>query len=120
MVVCLSEFLVYYEMVYYAIESNLLPTAVRATVGIAVWIGIGTVSRTTFVIAVGNVKRAFVARGILIVCWTKIGNPRTDVGVWKGIKFGIQLTLVLNRAVRLIQSWIGEIRRLTAAGKDCD
>jgi hypothetical protein len=81
-----------------------LAIAVRITVGITV----GTVD--------GNAKRTLIARRVLIVCRTEIGNPGTDVGVWKGIEFGIQLTLILNCAVGLIQPRIGEIRRLTASG----
>ena len=85
-------------------------TIVGITIGIAAGIAAG--------IVVWDVERAFIACRVLIVCRTEIGNPGTDVGVWKGIEFGIQLTLVLNRAVWLIQSRIGEIRRLTAAGND--
>ena len=99
-----------------AIESNLLATAVGITVGIAVITVVG--------IAVGIVdrdaKRTFIACGVLIVCRTEIGNPGTDVGVWKGIEFGIQSALVFNCAVGLVQSRVGEIRRLTTAGKNDD
>ena len=94
-----------------------MATVVRITVGITVaGITVGITAAVTVGIIVGNAKRAFIASRVLIVCRTEIGNPWTDVGVWEGIEFGIQLTLVLNRAVGLIQPWIGEIRRMTAAG----
>ena len=91
-------------------------TVVWTTVGTVVGIAIDIASGIVVGIVVWDVKRAFIARRVLIVCRTEIGNPGTDVGVWKGIEFGIKLTLVLNRAVRLIQSRIGEIRRLATAG----
>ena len=96
-----------------------MATVVRITVGItAVGITVGITAGITVGIIVWNAKRAFIARGVLIVCRSEVGNSRADVGVREGIEFGIQLTLVLNCAVRLIQSRIGEIRRLTATGND--
>ena len=97
-----------------------MTTAVRVTVGITVvavaGITVGITAGITIGIIVGNAKQTLIARGVLIVCRTEIGNPGTDVGVWKGIEFGIQPTLVFDRAVGLIQPRISEIRRLTAAG----
>ena len=87
-------------------------TAVSWIAVIAAWIAVPIIVGTVD----GNAKRTFIASGVLIVCRTEIGNPGTDVGVWKGIEFGIQLTLIFDRAVGLIQPRISEIRRLTAAG----
>ena len=96
-----------------------MATVVRITVGITVGTAAGitvvTVAGITVGIAAGNAKRALIACGILIVCRAEIRNPGTDVGVWKGIEFGVQLALIFDRAMGLIQSRIGEIRRLTAA-----